>query len=251
LANPKIRQALSLAIDRTELVDLAFNGRYDPSYGDYPHGMLIGDTEARSVIPEPLKPLYESYKGKDDEIRALFQEGLDELGYTGSVEEIKLQLLDNSSLETQKVLQEYLKQTWENAFGLKIELNVAADQGLFVTDLTSGNFDIVFGGMSPDYNDPMNYAALWISSSTFAQFYAGYGSEKYDGIFEGLRGLQDNAERAKIYGELEKLLITEDFAVAPLYFTKSGYFVQSNVKGLHLLSYGPKYDFSRAEIIAQ
>jgi ABC-type oligopeptide transport system substrate-binding subunit len=79
---------------------------------------------------------------------------------------------------------------------------------------------------------------------------AGYASPAYDEIFAKLTGLQDSDARAKIYGELEELLIAKDFAVAPLYFTKSTYFLHTNVKNLHVLSYGPQYDFSRTEIVA-
>jgi oligopeptide transport system substrate-binding protein len=81
--NKKIRRALSLAVDRQELVDLAFNGLQVPAYGLLPKGLSLDGKPVRDLIPEPLPELAARYVNDTAVLRNLFLEGLREENLVG------------------------------------------------------------------------------------------------------------------------------------------------------------------------
>jgi oligopeptide transport system substrate-binding protein len=248
--NKKIRQALSLAIDRQELVDLAFNGLQVPAFGLLPQGLNLDGKPVRDWIPEPLTELAARYVNDSDALRALFLEGLREEQYSGGPDSVTLQVITYETVQAQKVLQEYLKQTWEDKLGIHVNIEIIADQGFLYSKIMENQFDLsISNNITTDFNDPLNWLSIWYWPRGVSFYFGGYKSPEYDAIYDSLGGVSDTQERAKIYAAAEKKLIAEDWQVIPLYYGQLEYFVQPYVKGLYFPSLSTPYEFSRAYIL--
>jgi oligopeptide transport system substrate-binding protein len=248
--NKKIRQALSLAIDRQELVDLAFNGLQVPAFGLLPQGLSLDGRPVRELIPEPLTELAARYVNDTEALRALFREGLEEENYPGSPDSVTLQVITYETVQAQKVLQEYLKQTWEEKLGIHVNIEIITDEGFLYSKIMGNQFDLsISNNITTDYNDPLNWLSIWYSPRGVSFYFGGYRSPEYDAIYDSLGGVSGTQERARIYAAAEKKLIAEDWQVIPLYYGQLEYFVQPYVRGLSFPSLSTPYEFSRAYIL--
>ena len=246
--NAKIRLALSLSIDREEYNQLIYDGINVPAYGLLPYGLLVGDTEFRSVKEEPLKALAGEYNNDPAKLQALFQEGLAEEGKSSDLSQVTLTFITTGATVQEKSSQEYYKQQWEDKLGIKVEINVLADRSTFVTERDGNNYDLLTNGWNGDYNDPMTFIDLWITGSGYAKFFGGYNNPEYDKLFKSLATESNADKRIETYGALEKNLIADNAGVLPLYYTNKQIFIQSYVKNLSTPLFGTNYEFSRAYI---
>ncbi len=246
MKNTKIKMALSLSIDRDEFVKTIYN-RYYPGYGLYPYGIDIGDKEFRSLYDEPLKAEYEKYNKDGAKLQELFKEGLKELNVDKQLSDITLVYITAASSVIEKSAAEYLQQSWQNKLGIKIELQ-QYDSKTFRDKRNNAEFDIILMGWHGDYNDPMTFADIWLSTGGFIKYFGWYSSPEYDAAFSKLDGVTDLNERAEIYEELEKQATVTDVGIAPIYYNDNVYFEQNYVKNLSILMFGPQVDFSRAYI---
>jgi ABC-type oligopeptide transport system substrate-binding subunit len=204
----------------------------------------------RELIPEPLAGLSERYVNDTTALRALFQEGLREENYSGSLDSITLKVLTYETVQAQKVMQQYLQQTWEDKLGIHIETEIVTDRGLNMQKIMEDQYDLsISNNITTDYNDPLHWLSLWDHSVGVSAYFGGYNSPEYDAIIASLNGVLDTQKRAEIYAAAEKKLIAEDFQVMPIYYGQLDYFVQSYVKNLHFPAISTTYEFSRAYIL--
>ncbi len=247
MQNAKIRQALSLSINREELIDSLYERNYT-GYGIIPYGMVVGDEEFRAIYPEKLRDVYAEYNGDTAKLQALFKEGMAECGINKELSEVTLRYITAGTSSFQKSLQEYWVQTWTKKLGINIEMQVFGDSKLFAADRNNNLYDIIGMGWNGDYNDPMTFLDLWVTESGYSKFMGWYSSAEYDRILGTLKGVSDAKERAKIYAELENQLVVTDAGIAPYLYGDSINFVQNYVKNFSVPMFGPKYEFSRAYI---
>ncbi|MDR1588930.1 MAG: peptide ABC transporter substrate-binding protein [Oscillospiraceae bacterium] len=248
--NLKIRQALSLAIDRQEAVDLAFNGLQLPAYGLYPTGVSISGTPVRELVSEPLTELAAQYVNDDAALRKLFDDGLAEEGFEGTRADVTLSFFTTDVVESLKVLQEYIKQTWETKLGINVNIDLVTDQGLAYQKMLGFEYDVAYSNnISTDYNDPYHWASIWSSTGGTAQYFGGYNSPRYDAALSSLAAESDPAKRAEIYAELERILVAEDYQIVPIYYSQLEYFAQPYIRNFDFTSLVSPYEYSRAYIV--
>lgn len=247
MQNAKIRKAISLAVNRQELLDTIYN-RYFPAYGLIPYGISIGDEEFRQAVPETLKAEYEAAVGKPEEVQKIFLEGLKEVGKPEDLNQVELTFLAYGSDAQSKAYQEYITQSISNTLGIKVTIKPTADVEAFRDARNKNEWDINTMGWFGDYNDPMTMIDMWITDSGFSRFFGHFSSPAYDELFATLAGETDLAKRKEIFGALENQLISVDAGLAPLYYYDNSYFVHNYVKNISFPSFGPGIEYSRAYI---
>lgn len=244
MGSADIRQALSLAIDREELVETVW-GRYEAAYTFVPPACLVGTTEYNSSGEGLVKEQQAEYS-TDEALQALFQQGLDELGDTSALSDITLDFVveaNNVSLQTQA---EYLAQTWERRLGININVDVTTDaeerQNQMDYDIGVNGWE---GGVSP-------YDYLFVVNVPYSLKYLTgvYTNEHVNELLSTVTAIADESEQAEIYHEIEDTILAEA-GVGPLYFTDIRFFTQTDVQGVYYPSFGPSYDFSHAYISAE
>ena len=233
--NVKIRKAISYSLNRDEMISAVY-GRYKPAYGLVAPAISFNESSYRSQSEEPIKAEYDQYAGNTEVIKALFQEGLDELGITTPISDITLKLLSYGSTIENQTEREYIQQVIENTIGCKVEQNTVGDYTLFKAQRDAYNYDIFMSAWYSDYNDPLDFFDIFYTGRYTS--YGNYSNPEYDALIDSLKGENDMNKRLEIYKELENLLLNEDAACAPIYYADKSYFLQNWVKDFKTSSFG-------------
>ena len=239
LQNTKVRQALSIAINREEYTkDILKSGV--PAYGLVPDGIVVGDMNYRKKVKEPLKEII-----KEDP-KKLFVEGLKELGLDPDPSKYNINFLLQGSSSSYKNLGEYLQNTWKNKIGVNIKLSIPADFSDFLRKEDSGEFDIAMAGWGADYNDPMTFLDLYGAKN--GSNYGKYNDHKVNKLLEKLQTEINIDKRLDMYKEIEKIEVAENPAVAPTYYLDIHSFQKKYVHGMQYPKFGGNYQLRWAYI---
>jgi oligopeptide transport system substrate-binding protein len=211
--NKKVRQALSMAIDRKPIIDAVFQGRFVPAKSFSPPNFPGGrDNTCKYCDYNPAKA----------------KQLLAEAG--GWPAGKKLELWFNAGAG---------HEVWMQAVGDQIKKNLGIDYELkgqlqFAEYLETGDAKKFTGlfrlGWSPDYPLNENYLTP-VYGTGGSSNNSGYGNPEFDAkIVKG-----DNAksldEAAKVYGEAEDL-VGEDMPVIPMWFGKTSVAYAETVAGV-------------------
>lgn len=245
MSNNKIRQAISLAMDREEYVQ-TLAGRFTPAYSFVPKAIDIGDDNYREKATEQLKEMADEYKNNPEKLQALFKEGLKELGKdTDDLSKIKLKYLARGTTTSDKQEQEWYQQQLEKNLGIKVNIEVAPDYGIWKAAVKDSDYDITFAGWSADFNDPINFLDMFETNNGNNDTIK-FSNAEYDKICKELLTELDQNKRLEKYQRLEEILVKEEAAVAPLFYTDTRRFTHNYVKDFMTPKFGPQYEYKWA-----
>lgn len=246
LANAKIRKALGLAVDR-DVYTKDLVGRYVPAYGIVPTAVNSGDEKYRDAVEEPLAADAKTYVNNPEKLQELFKEGLKELGLqTDDLSKYELTYLANAASELEKQRAEWVAQQITGNLGIKINVEIQADWGIYLDTMDKQEFDFTFTGWGADYDNPMSFLDIWVSGG--GNNHTGYASSEYDALLDSVTKEADAKKVTEIYKEVENKLINEDAVISPIYYADKYTFSQNYVKGMEYTSFGSIYEFKNAYI---
>ncbi len=245
MKNVNIRKAISYSINREEMVSAVY-GRYSAAYGLVSPAITLDGKSYRSQAGDIIKTEYDSYAGDSAKLKELFQKGLDELGITTPMSDIKLTLLSYGSTTENQLEREYIQQSLQQNLGIKVELNTVGDYDMFKAKRDAFDFDIFISSWSSDYNDPLDFLNI-LTTGTYPS-YGLYSNAEYDEMVKSLNGVQDSAARLEIYKNMENKLLVEDCAVAPIYYGDKHYYYQNWVQDFRTSSFGASQELYIAYI---
>jgi ABC-type oligopeptide transport system substrate-binding subunit/DNA-binding SARP family transcriptional activator len=190
----RVRQALAMVIDRETLFETVYNGYLFPATGGVvPPGMF-----GHSVgIALPYDP---------QQARTL----LAEAGYPGGRDFPEVDWLAKTS---NKPLVDYLQTQWREQLGLTIA-RLEKEEFSFYAQLDETSPHMAQVGWSADYPDPDSFLR---ASSILAT--TGWRNPAYERLVEEARRVIDQAERANLYRQADRMLI-EAVVVIPLYYSR-------------------------------
>jgi len=221
LDDPRVRRALWLALDRSELAG------------------LIGPAAvvASGFVP-PGIPGYEGADLKDND-REAARALLTEAGYPGGEGFPKLELAVDARNVHEQVAA-WVARSWKQELGVEVELYSRA-WPVHADAMQAGEFQVGRGGWLGDYPDPSTFLDLF--HSTNALNMSGFDSSVYDGLCEEASRTEDPASRLRLLSQAEGVLL-EELPVLPLFHFGTlsllkpyvvGY--EDNPLGVHLLQY--------------
>lgn len=219
LSDPRIRKALSLAVDRRALVENLLGA---------------GEIAAHSFVPESM-PGYDAPQmpGFNPE-RA--RELLVEAGYPGGNGFPRIQYLYNTS-ENHRRIAEALQGMWEQHLGISIEL-YNQEWRVYLDRRERGDYALARAVWIGDYVDPDTFLSLWSTGS--GRVWSGWEQPEFDALMLRANQEQDADKRMQQLAQAEHILLEEQ-AVIPLYFYVSSSLKRPEVKGWHptLLNWHP------------
>ncbi|MCM2615223.1 peptide ABC transporter substrate-binding protein [Lactiplantibacillus plantarum] len=240
LNNAKIRQAISLSINRKTLVK-----------------NVIGDasTVSKTFVPQDL--VKDAKTGKDfaDEstvknstsynkalAQKLWKQGLKETG----IKKLSIQLLASND-EPNKPISQYLKSALEkNLDGLTVNLSNIPSK-VASSRAQSGDFDLYLSGWGADFNDPISHLQIMTNNSGYN--YGKYNSSTYNALVNKAQNQDANDTSARwqdmINGEKT---IMKDQGITPLYQTVYSYLQNPKVKGIIHNTAGTQWNYKYAYI---
>ncbi|MBU0464204.1 MAG: ABC transporter substrate-binding protein, partial [Proteobacteria bacterium] len=219
LANPDLRKALSLAIDRITFVNQVYKGRFEI---------------ARTILP-PGMPGYNPLNQIEDNNPDLARKHLNRL--PGKTLENLPELEIVSAFKTPRVEQEMamIKDFW-SWLGIKLRVKYINDWKKFEAYLRSDSVQIYRYAWFADMPDPDSFLYSLFASESPTNFMK-FQDEKVDQMLLTARGVVDPVERAKMYQKIEATIM-ESAPLIPLFYMSVDRVYQPYVKSVNVSALG-------------
>lgn len=208
LNDPRVRRALSLAIDRDTLARTVLAGSRIAAHSFTPPA--TGNYTARAHL------------GTDF---AAARELLAAAGHPGGKDlpPLELQTLNN---DLHGKLAEALQAIWQRELGLRVTI-APTEQRTWIQNQQSLNYAISTAAWTADFPDPVTFLGLFAAGGTYN--WTGWSNPDYDRLLNTAALATDPAKRAEIFQQAEALLLN-DAPVAPICFGAQIYLLHPAVK---------------------
>lgn len=237
LANKKVRQSISLALNKEDFVAHFINNGAKPASGLVPVGHINEKTGKDFRKENGDLSSYDLQTAKK-----VWEEAKKELG----VEQVNLEFLTFEQ-DNAKRMAEYIKGDLEkNLQGLTLQIKQQPFKQKLQLEQT-GDYDITMANWGPDYKDPISYLELFMTGNPNNKM--SYSNPRYDELIKKAKNqlVLDSEKRWEVLREAEQVLL-EDAAVAPLYHIGSAYVQKDYVKGIEKHQFGGVYTYKNAYI---
>jgi oligopeptide transport system substrate-binding protein len=213
--NPRLRRALSLAVDRTKLTSMILRAGELPAYSWIPPG-VNGYTQQSvdsDVLSDPARRLSEA--------RRLYAEA----GYSPS-NPLKFELSYNNG-ETHTRLAIAVAAMWKETLGVEVTLR-AEEFASLLEDINRGKLAMFRSSWLADYNDAYGFLQAFDSKSGVNLTH--YHNPAYDALLAKAQSEPDPNMRKLDLEQAERLML-QDQPTIPLYFYVNKHLVKPQVKG--------------------
>lgn len=212
---PRLRQALSMAIDREVLVERITGRGEAPAYSWVPPGIY-------NYEPPQFSYADLTQEERNRIARSLYREA----GY-GDDNPLRFELRYNTS-DTQRRIALAVQAMWREVLGAEAEL-VNVEFQVLLDQMRAGEITQAFrSSWLGDYNDA--YTFLGVLESGSPSNMPGYGNEEYDELLRNAAS-QVDADRRRLYLEEAERVLLADHPVIPLYFYVSKHLVDPRIRG--------------------
>jgi oligopeptide transport system substrate-binding protein len=214
-----------LVIDRNYIVKQITKAGQVEAGGYVPSGMNDVDGSAsdfRVIGGDYYSISAEDYAANCEEARAL----LAEAGYPGGEGFPIVEYLYNTD-DSHRVIGEALQNMWKTQLGVQVTLS-NQDWGVFISALINGEYSIASTVWSPDYNDPITFLDMWVTSND--SNIAKYSNVEYDALITAAKSSVDPVLRMEALHDAEDILMA-DSVVAPIYFKTQPYMASDALAG--------------------
>ena len=229
--NPKVREAFTLAVDRTYIVNKVTQSGQVEAGGYVPSGIADADGgDFRAEGGDYYKPTDADYEANCEKARQL----LAEAGYPNGEGFPVVEYLYNTS-DAHKAVAEALQNMWEQELGVTVTLN-NQEWAAFLQTRKNGDYSIARNGWISDYNDPISFLDMWMTGGGNND--AQYANPEYDNIIKQAKATSDATERMKLLHQAEDILVGQDYVVNPLYFYTQKYMLADGIEGTYYCPLG-------------
>lgn len=263
----KIRKALGLAIDRNYVVEEIGKAGQVPANAFVAMGLTEPDGSefiSKNGVNRDGKGYYsvdkDSYTSNLEEAVKLLTEVAESSGKF-TVKDGKVEGFPSLTYITNEgtghvAIAEYLQQVWKN---LGVTVNVETQEwATFLNTRKEGNYSVARNGWLGDYNDPISFLDMWITSSgnNDTQFgkgdhkdYKGYSfngkdnltwAESYDVCIKTIKTETDAEKRFALMHDAEDILMSTG-AICPIYYYTDIFMCSKDVTGFFTTPLGFKY----------
>ncbi|EJQ47816.1 peptide ABC transporter substrate-binding protein [Bacillus wiedmannii] len=237
LANKKVRQSISFALNKEDFVAHFINNGAKPASGLVPAGHVNEETGKDFRKENGDLSSYDLQNAKK-----IWEEAKKELG----VEQVNLEFLTFEQ-DNAKRMAEYIKGDLEKHLqGLTIQIKQQPFKQKLQLEQT-GDYDISMANWGPDFKDPISYLELFTTGNPNNKM--NYSNLHYDELIKRAKSdlVLNQKKRWEALQEAERILL-EDAAVAPLYQMGSAYVQKDYVKGIEKHQFGGIYTYKNAYV---
>jgi oligopeptide transport system substrate-binding protein len=139
-----------------------------------------------------------------------------------------------------RLIAENVQDQWQKALGIKVEIQTVTYRAM-LSDRVSGDFDLVYAGWMPDFDDPYTYLGYFTSSNS--QNGGKFSSARYDELVTTANTYTDPAKRLSMYAEAEKILL-EEAGIVPLQIREVPYAIINSLKNFKPFFLGASHDWT-------
>lgn len=217
LRNRKMRQALSLAINRYDLVTHVLQGKQIPATG---------------VVPPLFGHSQPYFKDADlDKAKALLEEALKEEGMDTPP---SLSIHYATGERNHKIAQ-VAEQQWKSALGLPVVLRSFEAKTHF-EKLKTGDYQLAVGAWFADLSDPLSFLDIFKKKDNGTNN-TKWESAAFIALLDKSAVASSPQERKELLRQAEGVLMSE-MPVIPLFYSTYNYATNSHVKGVYFSKLG-------------
>ncbi|HMN96069.1 MAG TPA: peptide ABC transporter substrate-binding protein [Phycisphaerales bacterium] len=207
-ADPAVRRAFAMAVDKQVLVEQVTRLRERISGSIVPQGSIPGYEPPQGLPFDPERARRElagaGWTDRDGDGRLEDAEGrrfptVDLLYSTGNARYQDLALA--------------IRDMWQRLLGVSVELR-AKEGKFYKDDLKRGNFMVARGGWYGDFGDPTTF--LLLSRTGDGNNDRGFSSPRFDALLDEAERERDPARRFRILEEAERIIVEEELPMLPL-----------------------------------
>ncbi len=213
--NPKLRQSLSMAIDREILTEKVTARGEMPAYGWVPPG--TNNYEPRQFLYATLSK---------DERRRKARELYREAGFSED-QPFSVEIRYDTSQAHRRIALT-VQSMWQEVLGVESTLINEEHQVLLENIRMQHVTEVFRSSWTGDYNDAHTF--LSIMESDNPSNLTGFRNDEYDGLMDKAAAQKDSRVRQVYFEEAEKLLLSQH-PVIPLYFFVNKNMVSPRVRG--------------------
>lgn len=230
LDNVKVREALSLAIDRDYIVEKVAKGGQIPADSFVTTGLT--DADGKTEFHENAKKWYDvkDYKGNVEKAKKLLKEA----GYENGKGLPSIELMCNPGHEP---IMEAVQNMWKENLGVNATIS-NQDWNVFLETRKQGDFQVARDGWLGDYNDPISFIDMWITGG--GNNNAQWSNKDYDKLVSEIKSTTDAKERYAKMHEAEDML-AKDMPIIPIYYYTDLYLISDKLEGMYTSPLGYKY----------
>ena len=207
----RIRQALTMAIDRESIVKNVTKGEQMASTFFTPPG--VGGYTARARFKEDV--------GEAQKLLA-------QAGYPNGEGFPSLELLYNTT-EGHRIIAEAIQQMWKKNLNINVTLQ-NQEWKVYLDRQRQMDYQISRAGWTGDYPDPNTFLDMWTSWSQQNQ--TGWSDTKYDALIRKAAITKDPDARLEVFQEAEEILM-DQLPIIPIYIYTRVYALHPAVKNWH------------------
>ena len=207
--DPRVREALSLAIDRNLIVERVSQGGQTPATGFVPGGISGYPTsDAIAFDPERARQL------------------LAEAGYPGGEGFPQAEILINTS-ENHRKIAEAIQAMWRDTLGVDIGI-FNQEWKVYLDSQSSLNYDVSRSGWIADYVHPMTFLEIFTAGNGNND--TGWENAEYDRLIRAAQTASSEDERTALMAQAEAILLDE-LPVVPIYWYTRPRMIDPRVEG--------------------
>jgi oligopeptide transport system substrate-binding protein len=216
--DPRVRQALALAIDKERIVKKITRA------GEQPASHLVPDGTANYL---PAKGL-----GYDP---ALARKLLAEAGYPEGKGFPRFEYMFNAAAggaaEIHQNVAIELQQMWRDQLGIHMELR-QLEWKVYLSAQSHLDYELSRSSWVGDYNDPQTFLGMFTSDDGNNR--TGWKSARYDALINAAGEQADLKKRAELFQQAETMLVRDQVPIIPLFFYVGiNYFDTNKIQGVY------------------
>ena len=236
LANRKLRQAISLVINRPELTSKVLADGSLPASSFVSPGTAIDPTTGKDFSKETSFSVQPNVK----KARSLWNEGKKEAGLKGSV---SLSIVGDDQDVTKNVAQYLQSQLNSKLPGVKVTIANIPDKAQQARR-SEGKFDLAQWYWLADFGDPINYLGILTTNNTMNP--GKFSDSTYDTLVQKAKNAGSQASYWRYLRQAEKRLMSQN-GIIPLYYVRESHLVNPKLHGVeyHVAGFA---DYTRSNI---
>jgi len=212
---PKLRTALSMAVDRSVITDIILGAGQIPAYS------LVPSVKTFKAVPANWSQWTQEQRNQEAQ-RLYLASGF------SKDNPLEVEILYNTS-DNHKRIALAIAAMWKQTLGVKTTLRNQEWKVFLETRRLKQETQVYRAGWIGDYDDPYTFSQLLHSENEMN--HPGYSSEEYDELINLAATKNAGESRLDVLRQAEKAML-EDMPIIPIYFYVSQHLIKPRVSGL-------------------
>lgn len=198
-SDPRVRLAFCLVVDKLHLTEFITRA---------------GEVPATSFTPPGAGGGYEPPPGYEREVEKA-RKLLAEAGYPGGQGFPLFSYLYRADSELDQDIAVELQGMFKRELGINMQLT-RQEWTVYLNTQVALDYDVCRSSWVGDYNDPNTFLDMFITDGGNNR--TGWGNKAYDDLIAAAGREVDKAKRFEIFRQAEKILVTDEAPICPLYY---------------------------------